>query len=143
MSIATLSESLSAMDEPREMLRGKITFPSPAAAQGVDQAEASIEGRVGSGCSRCRPIEGLERLSPCLALGVRPNGDRIEPGMNEIGERRRGVGGRHALRLATPHGWKGIPDTMQNKLENGMVNRLPIGAQKTCGLRPLHRRVSL
>ena len=63
--------------------------------------------------------------------------------MNEVGERRRGVGGRHALRLATPDGWKGIPDAMQNKLENGMVTRLSIGAQKTSGLRPLYRRVSL
>ena len=113
ISIATLSETPSATDQPREMLRGEIPFPGPPATQCIDQTQAPIELGVGSGCGGGRRIQRLKRLPPCLTLGIGPDGDRVEPGVDQVGKRRGGMGRWHALRLAAPDGRKGIPHTMQ------------------------------
>ena len=143
MSIAILSEIRLATDQPREMLRGEISLPRPAAPQGIDQAQALIEFGVGSGCGGCRWIQRLEGFPPGLTLGVGPDGNRVEAGVDQVGEWRRGVGRRHAPRLAAPDGWKSIPGAMQDELQNGVMDWQPVGPEEPGDLRPLHRRMSL
>ena len=59
-SIAILSEMLSPMDQPGDMVCCEISFPSPAATQGIDEAQALVEFGIDAGCGRCRWVERVE-----------------------------------------------------------------------------------
>ena len=68
------------------MLLGQIPFAGSAAAEGIDQAEALVELRVCAGGRRGEPAKWLEELSPGLAFWVGPDGNRVEPRLDNPGE---------------------------------------------------------
>ena len=112
------------------MFFGEVPLTGPAAAKGVYQCQALIELRVGSRRCGGRRIKWLQRRAAGLSLGIGPDGNRIEVGLDEFRERKRGVGCRHAPRHAAADDWKRIPQPVEYELPDRVADRLPAAAEQ-------------
>ena len=80
--------SLSAIEQPRQMLLGQIPLSGPPSSNSVDQAQALIELCIGASSLRGPAVERLERCTASLAQRIRPHRHRVVVLNDEFRKRR-------------------------------------------------------